>query len=77
MKTINEMFKNKPELLEEPEVKELVEQFKYQFNQIKTKYQNYVDRVTTLTMNSDCFVINGMPCADVVEKINDLSFKVD
>lgn len=77
MKTINEIFKNKPELLEEPEVKELVEQFKYQFNQIKTKHQNYIDRVTTLTMNSDCFVINGMPCPDVVEKINDLSFKVD
>jgi hypothetical protein len=74
MKTIVEIFKESPELLETKEVKELVEQFKIQFSYNKLRHYRYWDRVTQLTMNSEFFVINGMPCKEVVEKIQTLSF---
>jgi 5-methylcytosine-specific restriction endonuclease McrBC GTP-binding regulatory subunit McrB len=75
MKTIGEIFKNRPELLEEPEVKELVEQFKFQFNTIKKRKMDYWDKVTKLTMNSEFFVIDGTSCKDTVAAIHDLSFQ--
>lgn len=75
MKTIGEIFKDRPELLEEPEVKELVEQFKYQFNIIKKRKMDYWDKVTELTMNSEFFVIEGTSCHDTVAAIHDLSFE--
>ena len=77
MKTISEIFKNRPELLEQDEVKELVEQFRIQFNANKMKHHRYWDKVTELTMNSDLFVIKGIPCKDVVERIHNISFETD
>lgn len=74
MKTITEIFKTNPTLLETKEVKELVEQFKKQFQANKMKHYNYWNKVTELTMNSELFVIKGIPCKDVVEKIQNLSF---
>lgn len=75
MKTVWEIFKDNPELLETKEVKELCDQFKIQMDAIKRKHLNYWDKVTQLTMNSDYFVIKGMPCREVVEKIQNLSFE--
>lgn len=77
MKTLAEIFKTKPDLLETKEVKELVEQFRVQFEAYKKKHLVYWDKVTNLTINSDLFVINGMDCKKVVEKIHELSFKID
>lgn len=74
MKTIGEIFESNKSLLDEPEVKELIEQFRVQFNTVKDSRSSFWNQVTTLTMNSDLFVINGMPCKEVVEKINDLAF---
>lgn len=74
MKTIKEIFESNPSLLDTKEVKELVEQFKIQFEAIKEAKSSFWNQVTTLTMNSDLFVIEGMPCNEVVEKINDLAF---
>jgi hypothetical protein len=74
MKTINEIFESNPKLLEEKEVKELIEQFRVQFMQLKTKHHDYWDKVTSITLNSDLFVINGIPCKDAIEKINEISF---
>ena len=77
MKTIHEIFETNPELLETKEVKELVMQFKIQFDAIKKKHLNYWDKVTQLTMNSDYFVIKGMPCREVVEHIQNISFETE
>jgi len=75
MKTIVEIFESNPSLLETKEVKELVEQFKIQFQANKMKYYNYWNAVTELTINSELFVIKGMSCPDVIEKITELSLK--
>lgn len=74
MKTLSEIFQSNPSLLETKEVKELVSQFKIQFDSIKGSKMSFWDKVTTLTMNSELFVIKGMPCKEVIEKINDLAF---
>ena len=75
MKTLNEIFKTNKELLNEPEVKELIEQFGIQFQHNKMKYENYWRKVTDLTMNSELFVIKGLSAEYVVSEIHELSFK--
>lgn len=77
MKTISEIFKTKPELLEEKEVKELIEQFRVQFMSLKMKHHNYWDKVTSLTMNSEFFVKEGLSSEKVVEQIHNISFETD
>lgn len=74
MKTIEEIFASNPSLLETKEVKELVDQFKIQFKAIKETQSSFWNQVTSLTMNSECFVINGIPCEEVIQQINDLAF---
>jgi hypothetical protein len=74
-KTITEIFKDKPDLLQCDEVKELIEQFRLQFSDLKRKHYNYWDSVTTVTMNSELYVINGTSCKDAIDKINNLSFE--
>ena len=73
MKTIKEIFASNPSLLETEEVKELVDQFKIQFKAIKETQSSFWNQVTSLTMNSECFVINGIPCKEVIKQINDLA----
>ena len=75
MKTINEIFKNKPELLQQNEVKELIEQFRIQFQAMKKKHNKYWNKVTDLIMNSELFVPKGIPCENVIQKINNISFE--
>ena len=77
MKTISEIFKTKPELLEEKEVKELIEQFRVQFMSLKMKHHNYWVKVTSLTMNSEFFVKEGLSSEKVVEQIHNISFETD
>ena len=77
MKTINEIFKNKPELLQENEVKELIKQFRIQFQAMKMKHVKYWNKITDLTMNSELFVAEGIACENVVKKINNISFEID
>ena len=48
MKTINEIFKNNPQLLQQDEVKELLEQFKIQYQAMKMKHVKYWNKVTDL-----------------------------
>jgi len=74
MKTITEIFATNPDLLNQPEVKELVEQFYIQFEAMKRKHMDYWDKVTTLTMSSELFVTKGDTCKKVVEEINNISF---
>ena len=77
MKTINEIFKNKPELLQQDEVKELIEQFKIQFQAMKMKHNKYWNKINDLIMNSELFVIKGIACENVVKKINNISLEID
>ena len=75
IKNIKEIFETNPELLETKEVKELIEQFHFQFKKLKgLQFKNW-DEITTLTMNSDLFVKDGMSCKEVVNKINEVLFK--
>jgi len=74
MKTVTEIFATNPDLLNQPEVKELVEQFYIQFEAMKRKHMDYWDKVTTLTMSSELFFIEGATCKKVVEEINHFSF---
>ncbi len=73
-KNINEIFATNKQLLDTPEVKELVAQFKEQFNLMKITKAQYWQAVTDITMNSELFVINGTPCKDAIEEINKISF---
>ena len=77
MKTISEIFKNNPQLLQENEVKELIEQFKIQFQAMKMKHVKYWNKVTDLIMNSELFVTKGIACENVVQEINNISFEID
>ena len=77
MKTINEIFKNKPDLLQQDEVKELIKQFKIQFYAMKMKHNRYWNKVTDLIMNSELFVTKGIACENVVKKINNISLETD
>ena len=75
MKTINEIFESNPNLLKEPEVIELVEQFKLHFNRLKYDKHLFWDKVTNITMNSELFVINGKSCKQALSEIHELAFK--
>jgi len=77
MKTINEIFKNNPQLLQQDEVKELLEQFKIQFQAMKMKHIKYWNEVTDLVMSSELFITKGIACENVVKKINNISFEID
>lgn len=75
MRTIKEIFANNHELLESPEVKELINEFHIQFKANTDRYTDYWQKVTDLTMNSEYFVLNGIDCKKAVEEIHKLSFK--
>jgi len=74
MKTITEIFETNPSLLNEPEVKEMVEQFKIQYQKLKNDKYEYWDKITNITMNSELFVINGTTCKEALSKIHEISF---
>jgi hypothetical protein len=74
MKTLQEIFATNPDLLKEKEVVELTKQFAIQFKTIQNNHWDYWDKVTTLTMNSELFVIKGMSCEEVVKIINEIEF---
>lgn len=60
--------------MDEPEVKELINEFSSQFKMLKSGKYKYWDFVTNLTLHSELFLKDGMSCKDVVEKIHNASF---
>ena len=74
MKTITEIFETNPSLLNEPEVKELVEQFKLQYEKLENDKYEYWDKITNITMNSELFVIKGVSCKEALSQIHEISF---
>lgn len=73
-KTIEEIFKSKPELLETNEVKELIDQFKEQFNNIKKQKHQYWDEVTDILMRTEFYVKDGLSCEQAIELLIKKSF---
>lgn len=72
MKTIEEIFSTNPLLLDEPEVKELIEQFKLQFNKcVKDKFE-YKHKVIGICFYSNLFTILGYDSKEALTKILDL-----
>lgn len=69
---LQEIFKDKPELLEEPAVKALIEYVKVQHQRncdIASRYQMEYSDIILKCMNSDVFVIDGIPSKTVIEAI--------
>lgn len=75
MKTIKEIFETNPSLLEEKEVKELIEQFSIQFKKIRDMHYNNLDKITDITMHSEFFLKDGIPAKEAIEKIHNLLFQ--
>ena len=72
MKTLDEIFKDSPELLETKEVEELVDHFKKHYKILANKHMNYRKNICDLCMSSDLFIKGGISCADAIDKIIDL-----
>ena len=77
--TTDEIFKDQPELLKEPAVKDLIKyvQDVHKRNvQITQRHMKFHDDVFDLIMYSNVVLIDGKPCDGVVEKILELIAKV-
>lgn len=73
-KTIEEIFKSNPDLLETNEVKELINQFKTQFNKLKKAKHDYWDEVTDILMRTEFYIKDGLTCEQAVELLIKKSF---
>lgn len=79
MTMLEEIFKDKPELLDEPAVKELVkfahEQHKKALNVYK-KYYDFHEKVIDTCCNTEVFIVNGSDCKSAIMSILDEIEKV-
>lgn len=73
-KNIHEIFKNRPDLLETKEVKELVKEFSKQFRDLQVKKHNYWDGVTDILMRTNFYVIDGITSDKAIQLLIDKSF---
>ena len=73
-KNIYEIFKSNPDLLETPEVKELVKEFSTQFKSLQKQKQDYWNEVTDILMRTDFYVIDGLPSDVAIKILIDKSF---
>ena len=73
--TLQEIFKDKPELLKEPAVTFFIEYVRnqhYLLLQKTKKLQDINDRVLIKCLESEAFVIHGVTCHETVEQISNL-----
>ena len=73
-KNIHEIFKSNPDLLETPEVKELVKEFSNQFKSLQKQRHDYWNDVTDVLMRTEFYVIKGLPSDKAVQILIDKSF---
>jgi hypothetical protein len=74
--TLEEIFKTNPSLLDQPEVKALIEycQSVHQKNLSITKnYKDFYDRVLETVVHNEQMIINGTPDKLTVERILQLT----
>jgi hypothetical protein len=70
--TLTEIFKDRPELMEEPEVKHLIEYVKEQYVkgfELFYKTRRREMNVLEVVFQSELFVINGTPAEEALNKI--------
>ena len=72
MKTLKEIFKDSPALLETKEMIELIDHFNKHYNILANKHMNYRKNICDLCLSSDLFIKGGISCADAIDKIFDL-----
>lgn len=72
MKTLHEIFKNKPELLETDEVKEFIDQFKYQFRKMQSNHENERSKILDAIFHSEFYLKDGKKCEEVFAEIVEL-----
>ena len=73
-KNIHEIFKSNPDLLETPEVKELVSEFSKQFKSLQESKHKYWDEVTSVLMHTQFYVIDGYTSDEAIELLIEKSF---
>lgn len=72
MSKLDEIFKTYPELLEQPEVKELIEYCTEVHNKtvkIASNYKDFHDEVLHILMYSENFLVNGTTAKEALDKI--------
>lgn len=72
MQTLEEIFKDKPELLREPAVMQLLAQVRevhFSNLEIAHRYTDFFDTVLDLTMHSELVIKSGRDCKEVVRDI--------
>lgn len=72
MKTLKEIFADKPELLEEKEIKEFVDEFHKQYAKLRLNFFQYHDRVSDIALMA---IVGDKKAEDVIQNILDLEFK--
>lgn len=73
-KNIHEIFKSNPDLLETPEVKELVSEFSNQFSNLRKQKHDYWNEVTNVLMRTQFYDINGYTSDKAIELLIEKSF---
>ena len=72
MKTLQEIFKDKPQLLESKEVKEVAEHFNIQYGKLAKKHNEYRMKIENIALNSEFYKPNGTSIADAIREIFEL-----
>ena len=73
-KNIHEIFKTNPDLLETPEVQEMVKEFRNQFISLQKQKHDYWSEVTDVLLNTDFYVIKGISSDEAIKLLIDKSF---
>lgn len=78
MSQLQEIFKDQPELLNEPAVKALIQHFEKHYNQavqIATRKSKLNDKIFAVVIHSERMIVQGTPSNDVVDRIVDIISK--
>lgn len=75
MNSLQDIFKNRPELMEDPEVKALIDHcqnVQVRNANICKSYQEFEHRVIELAMQSELVLVKGRPAKEVLSDIIEL-----
>lgn len=72
MKTLKDIFSEKPELLEEKEIKEFIAEFDIQYKKLRSNFFEYHDKVSDIAMD---VIFGNKKSDDAIQDILDLEFR--
>lgn len=78
MSQLQEIFKDQPELLNEPAVKALIKHFETQYNrtvQVATRKSTLNDKIFTVVVRSNRMTVKGTPSNEAMDAIIDIISK--